>query len=143
MQDSKKNIILFSKLHFVQNSDAASPTIRPRQLLVLLALRLLQESIVAPSSSISMGRDPPSSPYGAFKSTFIWESNRSVTESSWLPSWDFQMESNSLLVPLRDSRDAVRHFLFRDIVLLWGKVLHVPEEEAKAVAQGLEDSCLP
>lgn len=59
-----------------------------------------------------------------------------------MPTWE-RPDKISLVVPLRDSHAALRYFLFRDVVLLWAKVLDVPEEEAKIVAHEVEYSCLP
>ena len=140
-QDSGKNALLFSKLQLTRCGDTASSTLRPRQLLVLLALRLLQECIVAPSSCIYGDSSGP--PNSAFVSTHGWEHKLSVHKSNFLFSSTGQTENVVLIVPLSNSRDAVRHFLFRDVVLLWAKMLQVPEEDAQRVVQAAEDSRLP
>ncbi|XP_026192210.1 uncharacterized protein LOC34619767 [Cyclospora cayetanensis] len=139
---SGKNALLLSKLQLIRCGDTSS-TPRKRLLLVLLALRLAQESILAPfpySPSRLFG-DSSHSPRGASRSLSSWECSHSGTNQSvLLPPMS---ENTCLVVPLRESREKTRCFLFRDIVFLWAKLLQVPEADAKAVAQAVDDSCLP
>ncbi|CDJ49734.1 hypothetical protein, conserved [Eimeria brunetti] len=143
--DTHENIVLLSKLLFLGNCDTPSPCLRPRHLLVLLALRLLQESVTAPLSTMSIYREPSNSPHdlSTIYRTFISDESHCAPESSMVPPWGQLPEKTSLVVPLRDSHDAVRYFLFRDVVLLWANILGVSEEDAKVMAQGVEYSFLP
>ncbi|KAL8449330.1 hypothetical protein Emed_003211 [Eimeria media] len=51
--DSRPNVLFFSKLQLIRSANATASELRARQLLVLLALRLLQESVAVPSSCIA------------------------------------------------------------------------------------------
>lgn len=79
---------------------------------------------------------------GLRMSTFFLENNCMLGGAAG-PSFSYRKENMLLLVPMRNLRGTLRHFLFRDVVLLWAKILQVPEEDARAVAQGTEDLRLP
>lgn len=145
VQDSRENTLLFSKLQLIRCAQTAAVSLRARQLLILLAFRLLQESIVAPSSCVGRRAGSPSpapSPYRS-SATFRWEYIHAAPKGADAPASTCLSENPWLLVPFGDSSDTMRYFLFRDVVLLWAKALQVPEEDAKIVVQGVEDLCLP
>lgn len=143
--DSPQNALFFAKLQLGPGIDPAAANLRSRQLLVLLALRLLQGSVVSPSSRTCncLGSLSPAPAPFSRSATFICENSHTVPRGSGVRQSDLRSEKTLLTVPLRDTQDTVRYFMFRDVVLLWAKMLKVPEHEAKAVAQGMEELGLP
>ncbi|KAL8270431.1 hypothetical protein Esti_005660 [Eimeria stiedai] len=140
-QDTRQNALFFSKLQLIRSASATASELLARQLLVLLALRLLQESVAVPSSHVSECADFQyhSSGLCGKNAAFVWNSDPGSPKRDAVHLSSLRSEKVWLLVPLRDAQDSLQYFKFRDVVLLWARLLKVPEQDAKCVAQETED----
>ncbi|KAL8428546.1 hypothetical protein Efla_003317 [Eimeria flavescens] len=143
--DSQQNALFLSKLQLITCANTTASELRARQLLVLLALRLLQESVAVPSTSAleSLDFQCPDAGLSGEHTALLGNPDREALVANAIPVSTLHSERTWLVVPVRDSGDAVQYFKFKDVVLLWAKLLNVPEQDAKVVAQEAEDLGLP